>query len=50
HAAAHNGSTAMVTLLLEAGADRTLTNDEGRTPVYLAIEGGNVATLALLGG
>jgi ankyrin repeat protein len=40
----------MVTLLLEAGADPTLVNDDGRTALDLATERGEPATIALLGG
>lgn len=41
HTAAQNNDPAMADLLLTHGADPTLTNDEGKTPLDLALEAGH---------
>lgn len=49
HAAAQRGDAAMVSLLLERGADRTAAADDGRTAADFAHAGGHPEVLALLG-
>lgn len=48
HLAAHDGNTALVELLLEAGADRRLTNESGESALDLAREGGHHEVARLL--
>jgi ankyrin repeat protein len=50
HAAAAAGNTVMARRLLEHGADPDLADDDGRTPVDLAREGGHDDLLGLLEG
>ncbi len=50
HAAAAAGNTMMTRRLLEHGADPDLADDDGRTPVDLAREGGHDDLLGLLEG
>ena len=42
HAAARNGHLAIVQLLLEAGADKDATKEDGATALHLAAEEGNL--------
>lgn len=49
HAAAQRADAAMVSLLLERGADRTAAADDGRTAADFAHAGGRAEVLALLG-
>lgn len=48
HAAAQSGDPELVALLLEHGADRTLANDAGQTPLDLALARNHIAAVALL--
>lgn len=48
HGAAHSGDRAVVEALLAAGADRTITNDEGRTAADIARDAGHADLAALL--
>lgn len=48
HGAAHNGDAAIARMLLDAGADPSLTNDEGKDTRAYAMEGGDPATVALV--
>ena len=50
HWAAVQGKDAVVTLLLERGADLNLTNNDGRTPLHLAAAQGHLAVATLLVG
>lgn len=45
HGAAHNGDRASADALLDAGADPAATNDEGRSVLELAEEGGDAETI-----
>ncbi|CAN0503948.1 unnamed protein product, partial [Discosporangium mesarthrocarpum] len=49
-AAASRGRTACLRVLLVRGADLSLPNKEGRTPVFLAAAGGFLASLRVLLG
>jgi hypothetical protein len=50
HEAAFNGDTALVMLLLEGGADRSLRTGEGQTALDIAVAGGRDEVARLLGG
>jgi uncharacterized protein len=48
HSAANNGDKATVELLLAQGADRTLTDDDGKTPAQVAKDAGHADVAAML--
>ena len=48
HGAAHAGDVELVTVLLDAGADRTLVPDSGKDAAALADEAGHAAVVKLL--
>lgn len=48
HLAAHDGNTALVRLLLEAGAERRLTIESGESALDLARKGGHHEVVRLL--
>ena len=50
HGAAHNGDAAIVQMLLAAGADPSLTNDEGKDARAFAAESGDAQTLSIVDG
>ena len=49
HAAAQNGDEEMIRILLYGGADLTLTSNDGKTALDLAMEGGHERATLLLG-
>jgi ankyrin repeat protein len=50
HEAAYNGDTALVRVLLERGADRSLRTGDGQTPLEIATQQGRHEVVQLLGG
>jgi ankyrin repeat protein len=50
HEAARNDRVEVVRILLDHGANPSLTNGDGKTPLDLAVEQGHVATAELLRG
>lgn len=48
HEAAYNGDVALVRLLLERGADRTLRTGDGQTPLEIAVQHGRREVVRLL--
>ena len=48
HAAAWNGHSDIVTLLLDAGADTNVKNNWGNTPMHMAADKGNTDIVMLL--
>jgi uncharacterized protein len=50
HEAAFNGDLALVRLLLDSGADRSLRNGEGETALDIALKHGRQEVAGLLGG
>ena len=49
HSAAHEGNEMFVQMLVAAGANPNAVDDEGRTPLQLAVDGGHVECAKILG-